>query len=80
MNKFFRLFAALLLGVALLPACSKSENNGKPLIVACEASTSPYCYYTGNDAKPVAGVDVDLVELIGKELGRPVQYKIVPFQ
>jgi len=80
MNKLFRLFAVLLLGVALLPACSKSENSGKPLIVACEASTSPYCYYTGNDAKPVAGVDVDLVELIGKELGRPVQYKIVPFQ
>ncbi|MBP5765883.1 MAG: amino acid ABC transporter substrate-binding protein [Clostridia bacterium] len=80
MNKLFRLFAVLLLGVALLPACSKSENNGKPLIVACEASTSPYCYYTGNEAKPVAGVDVDLVELIGKELGRPVQYKIVPFQ
>lgn len=80
MNKIFRLFAALLLGVALLPACSKSENKGKPLIVACEASTSPYCYYTGNEAKPVAGIDVDLVELIGKELGRPVQYKIVPFQ
>ncbi|MBQ7731641.1 MAG: transporter substrate-binding domain-containing protein [Lentisphaeria bacterium] len=80
MNKIFRLFAVLLLGVALLPACSKSGNKGKPLIVACEASTSPYCYYTGREASPVAGIDVDLMELIGKELGRPVQYKIVPFQ
>ena len=80
MNKIFRLFAVLLLGAALLPACSKSENNKKPLIVACEAATSPYCYYTGNEANPVAGIDVDLVEMIGKELGRPVQYKIVPFQ
>ena len=80
MNKIFRLLAVLLLGVALLPACSKSGNKGKPLIVACEASTSPYCYYTGREASPVAGIDVDLMELIGKELGRPVQYKIVPFQ
>ncbi len=80
MNKIFCLFAVLLLGVALLPACSKSGNKGKPLIVACEASTSPYCYYTGQKENPVAGIDVDLIELIGKELGRPVQYKIVPFQ
>ena len=80
MNKLFRLFAVLLLGAALLPACSKSENNKKPLIVACEAATTPYCYYTGDEANPVAGIDVDLIEMIGKELGRPVQYKIVPFQ
>ena len=80
MNKFFCLFAILLLGVALLPACSKDGNKGKPLIVACEASTSPYCYYTGQEGEPVAGVDIDLIKLIGKELGRPIQYKIVPFQ
>ncbi len=80
MNKILCLFAVLLLGVMLLPACSKSDDKGKPLIVACEASTSPYCYYTGENPRPVSGIDVDLVELIGKELGRPVQYKIVPFQ
>jgi len=82
MNKFFCLFALLLLGTVFLPACSKSDaDKGKPLIVACEASTSPYCYFKGQGADiPVAGVDVDLIEEIGKELGRPVQYKIVPFQ
>ncbi|MBP5585924.1 MAG: amino acid ABC transporter substrate-binding protein [Lentisphaeria bacterium] len=80
MNKILCLFAVLLLGAVLLPSCSKSDDKGKPLIVACEASTSPYCYYTGQEGRPVAGVDVDLVELIGRELGRPVQYKIVPFQ
>ena len=80
MNKIFHLVAALILGAVLLPACSKSENDKKPLIVACEAATSPYCYYTGDDAKPVAGIDVDLIEMIGKELGRPIQYRIVPFQ
>ena len=81
MNKFLYLFALLILGAALLPACSKTDDNkGKPLIVACEASTSPYCYYTGEEGKPVAGVDIDLIEEIGKELGRPVQYKLVPFQ
>ena len=80
MNKILRLFAVLLLGAALLPACSKSDQDGKPLIVACEASTSPYCYYTGQEASPVAGIDVDLIEQIGKELGRPIKYKIVPFQ
>ena len=79
MNKILRLFAVLMLGVALLPACSKSDKN-KPLVVACEASTSPYCYYTGEEANPVAGIDIDLIEQIGKELGRPIQYKIVPFQ
>lgn len=82
MNKFFYLFALLLLGAVFLPACSKTDaDKGKPLIVACEASTSPYCYYNGQGAdSPVAGVDVDLIEEIGKELGRPVHYKIVPFQ
>lgn len=82
MNKFFSLFALLLLGAAFLPACSKTdEDRGKPLIVACEAATSPYCYYRGQDMTPaVAGIDVDLVEALGKELGRPVKYKIVPFQ
>ncbi len=80
MNKLFRLLAILLLGAALLPSCSNDDEKGKPLIVACEASTSPYCYYTGDENDPVAGIDIDLIEAIGKELGRPVQYKIVPFQ
>lgn len=82
MNRFLYLFALLILGAALLPACSKKDvETGKPLIVACEASTSPYCYYRGQDANPpVSGVDIDIIEAIGKELGRPIQYKIVPFQ
>ena len=81
MNRFFWLFVVMLLGVVLLPACSKNDDKNKPLIVACEASTSPYCYYLGaTSTPPVAGIDIDLVEEIGKELGRPVQYKIVPFQ
>ena len=80
MNKLFRLLAILFLGAALLPGCSNEDEKGKPLIVACEASTSPYCYYTGNENSPVAGIDIDLIEEIGKELGRPIQYKIVPFQ
>ena len=80
MNKLFHLLALLLLGTMLLPSCSKDDNSGKPLIVACEASTSPYCYFRGNEKPPVAGVDIDLIEAIGKELGRPVVYKVVPFQ
>jgi polar amino acid transport system substrate-binding protein len=71
----------MLLGAAVLSACSRNDDKEKPLIVACEASTSPYCYYLGESSTPpVAGIDIDLVEEIGKELGRPVQYKIVPFQ
>ena len=80
MNKLFRLLALLFLGAALLPGCSNEDDKGKPLIVACEASTSPYCYYTGDENAPVAGIDIDLIEEIGKELDRPIQYKIVPFQ
>jgi len=80
MNKLFRLLALLFLGAVLLPGCSNEDEKGKPLIVACEASTSPYCYYTGDENDPVAGIDIDLIEEIGKELGRPIQYKIVPFQ
>ena len=82
MNKFLHLFAILLLGAAVLTGCSKDDakQQGKPLIVACEASTSPYCYYTGDQEKPVAGIDIDLIEEIGEKLGRPVQYKLVPFQ
>ena len=80
MNKLLRLFAVLLLGAVLLPACSKDDGK-KPLIVACEASSSPYCYYVASEGRsPVAGVDIDLIKEIGKELGRPIQYKIVPFQ
>lgn len=83
MNKFMflHLLAVLLLGVAVLTACSNDDGKGKPLIVACEASSSPYCYYLGSEANPpVAGIDVDLIEEIGKRLGRPVQFKTVPFQ
>ena len=83
MNKIFRLLSLLFLGITLLPACSKADvdDKDKPLIVVCEASTSPYCYYVGKDATPsVAGVDVDIVEEIAKELGRPVQYQIRTFQ
>jgi polar amino acid transport system substrate-binding protein len=80
MNKFLCLFLGLLLGAAILSACSKDDDK-KPLIVACEASSSPYCYYLGLQAKtPVAGIDIDIIKEIGKELGRPIQYKIVPFQ
>jgi len=80
MNKLFHLLALLLLGTMLLPSCSKDDDSGKPLVVACEASTSPYCYFRGSENPPVAGVDIDLIEAIGKELGRPVVYKVVPFQ
>jgi polar amino acid transport system substrate-binding protein len=71
----------MLLGVTFLSACSKDDNKDNPLIVACEAASSPYCYYVGGEADPpVAGIDIDLIEEIGRNLGRPVQYKIVPFQ
>ena len=80
MKKFLYLLAVLLLGASVLAACSKGDSD-KPLIVACEASSSPYCYYLGSEANPpVAGIDIDLVEEIGKMLGRPVQFKAVPFQ
>ena len=78
MKKLFCLFAFLVLGVTVLTSCSKNKN--KPLVVACGVSTSPYCYYTGEANAPVAGIDIDLIREIGKELGRPVQFKVVPFQ
>ena len=78
MKKLFSLFAVLFLGIAILTSCS--DNKGKPLVVACGVSTSPYCYYTDDPNAPVAGIDIDLVNEIGKELGRPVQIRIVPFQ
>jgi len=81
MNRFLCLLATMLLGVTFLSACSKDDNKDNPLIVACEAASSPYCYYVGGEADPpVAGIDIDLIEEIGRNLGRPVQYKIVPFQ
>ena len=72
MKKLFCLFAFLVLGVTVLTSCSKNKN--KPLVVACGVSTSPYCYYTGEANAPVAGIDIDLIREIGKELGRPVQF------
>ena len=84
MKKLFALFASLFLCTLFLPACS--DDSDKPLVVACVASSSPYCYYVGTGGRsgganrPVAGIDIDLIQEIGKELGRPVQYKIVPFQ
>ena len=82
MKKLFYLFGLLIIGItsSLTMSCSKSDKN-KPLIVACEAASSPYCYYLNTNVDPpVAGIDVDLVEEIGKALGRPVQFKTVPFQ
>ena len=78
MKKMFSLFAILFLGFTVLTSCS--DNEGKPLIVACGVSTSPYCYYTDDQNAPVAGIDIDLIRKIGKELGRPIQFRIVPFQ
>ena len=79
MNKLFALFSLLFVCTLFLPACS--DDKDKPLVVACVASSSPYCYYLGAGSnRPVAGIDVDLINEIGKELGRPVQYTIVPFQ
>lgn len=78
MKKLFSLFAILFLGITILTSCS--DDKGKPLIVACGVSTSPYCYYTGETNAPVAGIDIDIINEIGKELGRPVKIRIVPFQ
>jgi polar amino acid transport system substrate-binding protein len=78
MKKLLCLFALLFLAAAILPSCSNDKD--KPLIVACGASTSPYGYYVGETNAPVAGIEVDLIKEIGKELGRPVQFRIVPFQ
>ena len=82
MKKLFYLLAVLYFGIisTLMTSCSKGDK-GKPLIVACEASSSPYCYYLNSYANPsVAGIDVDLVEEIGEALGRPIQFKVVKFQ
>ena len=82
MKKLFYLLAVLYFGIisTLMTSCSKGDKD-KPLIVACEASSSPYCYYLNSYANPsVAGIDVDLVEEIGKALGRPIQFKVVKFQ
>ena len=82
MKKIFCLLAVLFAAIAstLIMSCSKSDKD-KPLIVACEAASSPYCYYLNTNVNPpVAGIDVDLVEEIGKALGRPIQFKTVPFQ
>lgn len=78
MKKLFRLFAILFLAVTILTSCS--DKKGKPLIVACAVSTSPYCYYVGDANTTVAGIDIDLINEIGKELGRQIQIRIVPFQ
>ena len=78
MKKLFSLLAVLFLGIMILMSCSNDK--GKPLVVACGVSTSPYCYYTDEASAPVAGIDIDLINEIGKELGRPVQIRIVPFQ
>ena len=78
MKKLFSLFAILFLGITILTSCS--DDKGKPLIVACGVSTSPYCYYTDDSNAPVAGIDIDIINEIGKKLGRPVQIRIVPFQ
>ena len=82
MKKLFYLLAVLYFGIisTLMTSCSKGDKD-KPLIVACEASSSPYCYYLNSYANPsVAGIDVDLVEEIGEALGRPIQFKVVKFQ
>ena len=82
MKKLFYLLAVLFVGITstLMSSCSKGDKD-KPLIVACEAASSPYCYYLNTNVEPpVAGIDVDLVEEIGKALGRPIEFKIVPFQ
>lgn len=82
MKKFFYLLTVLFVGIIspLMTSCSESDKD-KPLIVACEATSSPYCYYLNTNVDPpVAGIDVDLVEEIGKALGRPIQYRVVPFQ
>jgi polar amino acid transport system substrate-binding protein len=82
MKKLFYLLAVLFVGIvsAFTASCSKGDKD-KPLVVACEAASSPYCYYlNANIDPPVAGIDVDLVEEIGKALGRPIEFKVVPFQ
>lgn len=78
MKKLFCLIAILFFALTVLASCSKDKD--KPLIVACGVSTSPYCSYVGENDMSVAGIDIDLVREIGKELGRPVQFNIVPFQ
>lgn len=78
MKKLFCFFAFLFLAVMLPTSCSNDK--GKPLIVVCGVSSSPYCYYNGEAGAPAAGIDIDLINEIGKELGRPVQIRIVPFQ
>ena len=69
MNKLLSLFAVLLLGAILLPACSKDDGK-KPLIVACEVSTSPYCYYSRHQDNPVAGVDIEPYPDLGRGKAR----------
>ena len=61
--------------VLAVTACN-SQNGTKTLVVYTEAGFAPFEYESGN---AICGVDVDIMNLVGEELGMNVQFENVAF-
>ncbi|NUN50460.1 MAG: basic amino acid ABC transporter substrate-binding protein [Candidatus Brocadiae bacterium] len=75
-----RLLLALLLVPAalLLAGCSGATPPGSgPLKVGTDASYRPFEFLEGADK--FAGFDIELMQAVGREIGRPVEFRNSPF-
>jgi arginine/lysine/histidine/glutamine transport system substrate-binding/permease protein len=67
----------LIFSICLLPNKSFAQIEGKPLVVATEPTFPPF-EFQANDGT-LQGFDIDLIQEIGKQIGRPIEFNSLPF-
>lgn len=75
MKKFFLTLIAAIVAAASLTAvaaCDKSGDNA--IYVDTNAYFAPFEYYGGKSGTEIMGVDVDIMNLVGKKLGKEVKF------
>src|SRR5262245_40494775 len=69
--------AIILLGVANLVAGESPAGAASPLRVGVAPNSPPMIFKEG---KSIAGVEADLAQALGRELGRPIQFVELPWE
>lgn len=79
MKKLFAILAALVVSVACAVSMTACEDPNNTIYVDTNAFFAPFEYYGGESGTEIVGVDVDIMNMVGKKLGKNVKFENTDF-
>ena len=79
MKKFFAILATLVISIACAVSMTACEDPANTIYVDTNAYFAPFEYYGGKSGTEIVGVDVDIMNQVGKKLNKKVKFENTDF-